>query len=124
MEDRASHNINQENDIENKINFNRFDIAFLYIIIIDKIISLKNRILRRKEKVLIFQRYIHGNKFPYLENGLFKVKIESIMIIIKMAYKKINYKIKDNQVKKRKNNIKNKNTIIRYYIIIHLINFF
>ena len=102
MAESSSHKTNRENVIENKINFNKFDITLLYIIIIDKIISLKNLILRNKEKVLFFQRDVQENEFPCLENGLFKIKNASIMILIIKKNKIINNKRKENKIKKER----------------------
>ena len=105
----SSHNINQKIDIENKINFNRFNISSLYIFIINNINSLKNLILRKKEEVLFFRK----------ENELSKIENEAII----KKYSKINNKRIQNHIKKRKNSIQNANTIIRYYILINLIKF-
>ena len=102
MAESSSIKINQENDIENKINFIRFGIVLLYILIIDKISSLKSLILGKEETVLFFQRKIQGKELHCLENGFFEVKNKSIMNLIKRKYKKINNKAKEIQTKKEK----------------------
>jgi len=104
----SSHKINHEKDIENKINFNRFNFSSIYIFIKNNINSLKNLILRRKKEVLFFKK----------ENELSEVENEAIII---KKNSKINNKRTQNHIKKRKNSIQNTNTIIRYYILINLI---
>ena len=119
----SSHKINHEKDIENKINFNRFNISLLYIFIINIINSLENLFLRRKEKVLFLLKETKEKDFPDFENAPSKVEKESIMILKIKKYNNINNQRIQNHIKKRKNNIQNANTIIRYYILINLIKF-
>ena len=64
--------------------------------------------------------------FPSCKNGLFEVKNESKMINIIKEIKKINndnYKIKENQIEKIKNNINKNNIIIKNHLIINYIRF-
>ena len=113
MEDASSHNINQENIIENKINLTRFDFSLFYVLILNKICSLKNQILRRKLKIFFLQRDILEKEYSYRENRLSKIK----NVFIMKENKNIFYESNANNIKKRKNNIKDTNIAIKYYIL-------
>ena len=103
------------------------------LIINDKIITLlKILTLRRKEKRREAKSYYFTKGkslptiFPSFQNDLFEIKNESKIIMIIKEIKKIkndNNKIKKNQIQKIKNNINEKNIIIRNYLIINLIKF-
>ena len=84
---------------------------------------MENLFLRRKEKVLFFLKEAKEKDFPDLENEPSKVEKETIMIMKMKKNNIINNQRMQNHIKKRKNNIQNKNTIIRYYILINLIKF-
>ena len=123
---QSSQNINQENDIENNINFYRFDNFLVYIIIvINRIVILLNSRILKSGMPLFFKGESSQEEFPSCKIGLFKVKNESIMNMIIIEKKQLNnnYKIKENKLKKRKINLNDNNTIIINYIMITLIKF-
>ena len=99
---------NRKISIESKKNLNRFDNILLYIIyVLDKIYSLKNRILRIEEKPLNSNEEKLQDEFPFYEKSIYEIKNCS----------KITEAIK-NKIKKRKVNI-----IIGNFIIINLIKY-
>ena len=66
---------NRKNSIESKKNLNRFDNILLYIIyVLDKIYSLKNRILRREEKPLNSNEEKLHDEFPFYEKSIYEIK--------------------------------------------------
>ena len=114
-------NINQNSEI----NFYRFDNNLVDIIIISIIILLKidNFEKRREEKRNYYfpKRRTRINVFPCYENFFFQDKnISNMNIIIKdkKNLDNIYIKIKENQIKKRKNINNNNNSITSKYKII------
>ena len=101
-------NFNQENIIENKIDFYRLNNILIYLMIINKIISLIIRIFRREKKrknsdnIYYNSKWnVSNNTFPKCKNGLLTVKKESMKILIIKETKRINENkkiIKDNQI--------------------------
>ena len=89
MDAKSNQNINQDNNFENKIIFNRLDnILFYIIIVIDKIIILPNSFNLKRTKTLSIQEDFSKNKFLCLRNHFIKIKNDLVIALIKIGKKK------------------------------------
>ena len=104
-------NVFHENGIKNKISFELFDNNSVIIITLNFIIILLKAIIINKKG----KRKSYIKESLYRDNADFNNKYELGIsnILYKLKLKHYNYKIKEEQIKKRKNNIHDKNKIIR-----------
>ena len=113
--------INQENEKENKINFYRLDNILGYLInVIDSFIILSNYRILRRAKLISFQDLIFHDELLCYGNCFTEI---STFFKKENKNKNSNGIIEENQIKKRKNNIKDNKIINRNFIIINLIQF-